>query len=515
MTARENASSAVWLLSACFAALMLTTNLQFSSLQRHAWGFYPQARITSIPFVVYFLAIEIATLRSFVKAYRASVPGSIQKMRARILLFGFAVGYLGAFDFIISLGMPWRPLAHGEIFVFLIISSWAILHYRFMAITPAFAAREIIDTMNDALIVLDSDGVVRLVNRATCTLFGCREQDLVGKRPGESAAGSSFFAGHLESFFADGTVRDREVDFRAPEDALRTLSLSTSIMRNPAGETLAVVCVVSDISDRKRAEQEREELILQLQKANEQLQTVDKMKSDFVSMVSHELRTPLATIKAFAELTVMKPDMPAPERTRFMGIINAETDRLSRLISDVLDLSRIEAGSMRWRFEEVSIDDVIKKALAVMGPLFERKSISVTTSLEPRLSGLSGDRDRLVQVVTNILSNAVKFTPRNGSIRIAARRQYSPREEIIVEISDTGIGIDAGDLELIFKKFQRSRDESANAEEGSGLGLAIAREIIEHHSGRIWAESRRGSGSMIIFTLPVSGNMSPGRSDSS
>jgi PAS domain S-box-containing protein len=488
---------AVWTLSVFFVGIILTTDLQFASLYRYSWGYYPQARAASVPFMLYFIIIMITTLRDFVAAYRSAARGSARRTRGRILLLTFAVGYLGAVDFIASFGVPWRPLGHVAMLVFLVISARSIFHHHFMTITPAIAARQIVDTMNDGLIVLDPDGIVRLVNRATCGLFGCREQDLVGKRPSEGMASSAEFARQLELHVGSGTTRDRQVELRLRDVALRTLSLSSSIMRGPAGETLAIVCVVSDISDRKLAEKEQEELITRLQ-------TIDKMKSDFVSMVSHELRTPLTTIKAFAELIIMKPDMPSEERSRLMDIINAETDRLTRLISDILDLRRIESGSMKWRFEELSIDDVIRSSCASLGPLFESKGLAVTMALDSQHARLSGDRDRLVQVVTNILSNAVKFTPRGGSIHIAARRESLPGAQIVVEIADTGIGISAGDIELIFQRFQRSTEGHTDAIEGTGLGLAIARQIIEHHGGRIWAANRQGQGSVFTFTLPMS-----------
>jgi signal transduction histidine kinase len=274
-------------------------------------------------------------------------------------------------------------------------------------------------------------------------------------------------------------------------------------MRNPLGESLATVCVVSDITERRSAEEEREKLIVQLQDANRKLQTIDKMKSDFVSVVSHELRTPLTTIKAFIELIIMKPGIPPQQRAKFMATINAETDRLNRLISDLLDLARIEEGSMNWRFEKVSFEELILHSLAGMGPLFENKALRVTTAFSPGLSVISGDRDRLVQVVTNILSNAVKFTPPGGAIRIAARQEPAPQARLVVEISDTGIGIPAQDLELIFEKFHRSGDQLTSAIDGTGLGLAIARQIVEFHGGRIWASSEHGKGSTFTFTLPL------------
>jgi signal transduction histidine kinase len=241
----------------------------------------------------------------------------------------------------------------------------------------------------------------------------------------------------------------------------------------------------------------------QLQEANEKLQAIDKMKTDFISVVSHELRTPLTTVKAFVELIMMKPAMPEQQRLKLMTTINAEADRLTRLISDLLDIARIEEGSLKWRMEEVSLEDVILSSIAGVRPLLENKGIKLTTAFNSPLPALSGDRDRLIQVVTNILSNAVKFTFTGGSIHIAARQEPVPDGEIIVEISDTGMGIPAQDLELIFERFQRSGDQLTSTIEGTGLGLAIARQIVEYHGGRIWAASTHGKGSTFTFTLPL------------
>lgn len=241
----------------------------------------------------------------------------------------------------------------------------------------------------------------------------------------------------------------------------------------------------------------------QLQEANRKLQEIDKMKTDFISVASHELRTPVTTIKAFAELLVMRPDMPEQRKGRLVGSINSEADHLTRLTNDLLDLARIETGSMQWREEPVSIEDVINRSLAGMEPLLEGKGLRITTAFRQPLALFYGDRDRLVQVVTNLLSNAAKFTPGGGTITVAARQESAPAAQIVVEVSDTGRGIAAKDLELIFEKFQRSGDQLTSMIEGTGLGLAIARQIVEYHGGRIWATSTHGKGSMFIFTLPL------------
>jgi signal transduction histidine kinase len=246
-----------------------------------------------------------------------------------------------------------------------------------------------------------------------------------------------------------------------------------------------------------------EEINDQLQEANRKLQAVDKMKTDFISVASHELRTPVTTIKAFAELLILKPEMPEERKGKLVSSISSEANRLALLTNDLLDLARIEAGSMQWRKEPVVIEEVIQSSIASMAPLLEGRGLRLTTAFGPPGAAIFGDFDRLVQVVTNLLSNAAKFTPPGGTIGVAVRQEPAPAGQIVVEVSDTGQGIPAGDLELIFEKFHRSGDQLTSMIEGTGLGLAIARQIVEHHGGRISVVSRQGAGSTFSFTLPL------------
>ena len=241
----------------------------------------------------------------------------------------------------------------------------------------------------------------------------------------------------------------------------------------------------------------------ELEEANKKLKELDQLKSDFISIVSHELRTPLTSIKAFAELILMKPQMSKDKQQRLLRIINAETDRLARLINDILDITKIEAGKMGWRIGKLSVEDVIQTSVAGIQPLADAKSLHIHTSVEPYMPHIMGDRDRLIQVMTNILSNAIKFTPQGGSIRINARLERTPRPQILVETSDTGVGIKREELEGIFEKFRRTGDLLTSSAEGTGLGLAISRQIIEHHGGEIWATSDMGYGSTFTFSLPL------------
>jgi len=241
----------------------------------------------------------------------------------------------------------------------------------------------------------------------------------------------------------------------------------------------------------------------ELQEANRKLKELDKLKSDFLSVVSHELRTPLTSIKAFVEIILMKPTMSHERRVTLLKTINSESNRLDRLITDLLDLAKIEAGKMSWRQEAVSIDDVVRDSVDALHVLARKKNIHLTATIPSDLPVIIGDRDRIVQVMNNLLSNSIKFTSSGGTIQIQARHEEDRGQRIVVEITDTGLGIPAKDLELIFDKFQRSGDQLTREIEGTGLGLSIARQIIEHHGGKIWAESTQGKGSTFFFTLPI------------
>lgn len=239
-------------------------------------------------------------------------------------------------------------------------------------------------------------------------------------------------------------------------------------------------------------------------------------KSGFLSSVSHELRTPLTSVVGFSRLIrrrldeVVFPAVPAgdPKRDRAMrqvsdnlGIIVEEGERLTTLINDTLDLAKIEAGRMEWGREPVDIAEVIARATSATASLLSGAGPAMIVDVEPGLASPIGDRDRLIQVVINLISNAVKFTPA-GSITCAARRGGAG-DAILVSVTDTGIGIASEDHARVFEQFGQAGDPLTDKPRGTGLGLAICREIVEHHGGRLWLESDVGRGSTFSFTLPV------------
>lgn len=240
----------------------------------------------------------------------------------------------------------------------------------------------------------------------------------------------------------------------------------------------------------------------ELRAANEQLRQLDRMKDDFISTVTHELRTPLTSIRAFSEMLLDDPRIDLNDRRRFLGIIVGETERLSRLINQILDLAKLESGRADWTSVEVDLAQVIHETCASLSQLYKERGVALHLEIAEPLPIVMADHDRLTQVMINLLSNAVKFVPpETGRVRVVAERVSGA---VRVMVADNGPGIRPEDREVIFEKFrQGGQDVLTEKPQGTGLGLPISRQIIEYFGGRLWLESPEEGGAIFVFTLPV------------
>jgi len=238
----------------------------------------------------------------------------------------------------------------------------------------------------------------------------------------------------------------------------------------------------------------------ELRAANERLQELDRMKDDFIATVSHELRTPLTSIRSFGEILADNPDLEQDERDRFLAVIIRESERLTRLINEILDLARMEAGRMTWEMADIDPKAAIDEALAATASLFASDDIRLETHMPATLPAVHADRDRLIQVVVNLLSNAAKFT-RGPDRRVSVEVAIEP-DALRVSVADNGPGIPWGERERIFEKFQQAGESPTDKPAGTGLGLPICRQIVTHFGGRIWVETDTGKGANFQFTVP-------------
>lgn len=244
---------------------------------------------------------------------------------------------------------------------------------------------------------------------------------------------------------------------------------------------------------------ELQRLYSDLAVAHQELLSLDEAKTNFLANVSHELRTPLTSIRAFSEILQSYPDDEETQQ-EFLQIISAESERLTRLVNDVLDVTKIESGEMDWRDDVINPTSLLEQCARTFVPLFEHSKLEFQQAIAPNLPSIRGDHDRLQQVVQNLLNNAMKFTSQ-GTIGLKA---FVQGNEVCIEVWDTGVGIAEQDQERVFEKFQQVGDTLTGKPKGTGLGLTISRDIVAHHGGRMQLESQPGRGSRFTIVVPIS-----------
>ena len=259
-----------------------------------------------------------------------------------------------------------------------------------------------------------------------------------------------------------------------------------------------------ELKERERAEAELAQALSAQRAANEKLERVNKIRSDFVSVVSHEFRTALTGIQGFSQM--MRDEALSSEEVReFAADINEDAQRLNRMITEMLDLDRMEAGRMTLNLDRVDLNATISRIAAAARPNAPKHRIE--TDLDESLPALLADRDKLIQVVSNLLNNAVKYSPNGGRIGLLSRREGDAAH---VQMQDQGVGIQREVLDRLFEPYSRAETGATRTITGTGLGLAISREIVRLHGGDIWAESEPGQGSTFHFTLPLGAAANPG-----
>ncbi|HKV45960.1 MAG TPA: ATP-binding protein, partial [bacterium] len=332
----------------------------------------------------------------------------------------------------------------------------------------------IISSMSDAVVAVDARGTILLFNRAAEELLGLtadargrRLRDVLGDHPScrwiEAAATER---------------RDVAEEFTPDPRGERILDLHATPLGGPEGEASGAVAVVRDATELRRTERLRREL---------------------TANVSHELRTPLTSIKGFTETLLAGAIADEATSRRFLAIIDSEATRLMKLVDDLMDLSRLESKTVSLEPAAVRLDELVGEALSRMRPQADRHRVALRSTTAGAVLALA-DRDRILQVLTNLLDNSIKFTPEGGTVEVALRGAVT---DVTVSVSDTGRGIPADDLPRVFDRFYRVERSRSREAGGTGLGLAIARHIVEAHGGRIWAVSRVNAGSTFTFTLPT------------
>jgi PAS domain S-box-containing protein len=357
-----------------------------------------------------------------------------------------------------------------------------------------------------AKVMIDEEGRIMLVNSQTERLFGYPRGELLGQ-PIEMLVPERFRGQHPEhraGFAAAPQVRPMGVGrdlFGLRKDGSE---VPVEIGLNPLkvkGKTMVLSSIV-DITERKRAEEERARLLASERAAREQAEAANRSKDEFVAMISHEIRSPLNAILGWAQMLRMGK-FDSEETARVIETIERNARAQSQLIEDLLDISRVITGKLTLNVRAVEPAQFVEAALDTIRPAADAKAIQLHTRLAPRGCVVSGDPARLQQVVWNLLSNAVKFTPRHGRVEVRLERINSHLE---IKVSDSGEGINPEFLPFVFDRFSQANTSSERKYGGLGLGLAIVRHLVELHGGTVRAESRgEGQGATFTVKLPVRG----------
>ncbi len=348
-----------------------------------------------------------------------------------------------------------------------------------LATTQKRHVNAILDAISDPLLVIDSFNQLQLANPAAATLLQFDRVACLRKPITDALADRKLVALLQHAREADSRAGRRRVEYRIND---RTFTISIKPL--PAESDQArhgIVALFRDITRDREA---------------------SRQKSDFVAHAAHELRTPLSSIRAYVEMLVDGEASDEKTRAEYYDIIQTSANRLGRMIDNILDISRIEAGTVRINKEPVAVSMFVKEAADTMRPQAEKKNITLTEELAPVVDRILADKDLMQQAILNLISNAIKYTPDGGSVHVRMVTQSDARK-MKIEVSDSGAGIPREDLPRMFEKFFRVEANKSLAS-GTGLGLNLVKQIVENvHGGEMTVTSEVGKGSMFVITLPL------------
>jgi len=374
---------------------------------------------------------------------------------------------------------------------------------------------KLLEAAPDAIMEVDAQGRVVLINQTAERMFGYTREELLGLNV-EVLVPSSMRAGHSRhraSYTEHPQTRPMGtgLELKAQRKDGTLFPVEISLSPNRVGNELRVIALVRDISarkqfeDRLRAVQEQYTAELaaknqQLEARNRDIERANRLKSEFLASMSHELRTPLHTIIGFAELLAEEIEGPLNgKQKRFIGHILQDSRHLLELINEILDLSKIEAGRLELQIGNVDFASCLEEVLSGVRQQAASKSIKLENRNGFRKT-IYADRVRLKEILYNLLSNAVKFTPDGGTVWVES---HAADEWLQVTVGDTGVGIPEEEQQNVFEKFYQVGSTTKGTREGTGLGLPIVQKLVELHGGKVWMQSQTGEGSRFMFTLPL------------
>ncbi len=489
----------LWIAGGVFEAAVFSPGNQFfTGMHRYWWGWYslfgPQAKwlILLISFVVFL------TLSQYYREYHSEPPDSLHRLRAQSFMEAFGVAYLATVDFLPNYNMAVYPLGYLAILAFIIISNRTIRLYKLQDITPSYAADSIISTMQDALLVLDDDGIIRVANQAAVLLFGKKKREIIG----QPVASFLQIPSHPEH--AGGMVHQDEFSLETADNKTLFLQISVSRSQPQPRQPAATVCVLHDVTDRKQAEARLKEAhtllerrvaerTRELEQAHRHLRHSEKLRAlgMLTASIAHEIGGPVFAIRNLLE-GLHDQECLSEARREILQMGIEECERVGKLLRNLRDLHMPDSGDLAVIDLRRLIDDV----LLLCHEQCDKYNINVEKRFCDRPVTIKAATDQIKQVLLNLFTNARDAMPKGGTLTITTE---SLPGEMRLTVTDTGRGIAPQHLNRIFEPFFTTKKQQF----GSGLGLYISYNIIKRHGGTMDVSSKPGNGATFTISLPA------------
>jgi two-component system, sensor histidine kinase and response regulator len=482
---------AAYCISFLFVCAVLFSESLITGVKPFFWGNYPQFGMVGIILLLFYFPMFVKIISTLWSGYnKASTDRTRRRLKG--LIYGLCVGYSGAVDFIACFGVSFYPFGYLFEIVFVAITTYLIMRYQLEDITPQTAVKQIIKTMQGALMVTDREGRIRVVNDAACALFGYKEPEMIDMQLASLFNVPDEMRNLL--LLAAHPVNDHHLSFFDKQGKTIDLSVSASVLTS-GNEPQGIVYVALDISGRIELENE-------IARARDAAEAANRAKSFFLANMSHEIRSPLNGIIGMTEL-IRETELDEKQCGLFDTMMN-EANALNELINGILDFSKIEAGKMELEDIPFDLRYLLKTLAGTFACQAARKGITFRQALPAHVPiQLIGDPGRLKQVLRNLTTNAIKFTPEEGEIRINVEVVKEDEEGATLhfEVLDTGIGIPEDKQKRIFESFTQADGSTTRKYGGTGLGTTIAKQLVELMGGTIGVRSREGKGSVFWFTI--------------
>jgi len=478
-----------WIAATLFAFLILATDFVLAGTRQFSWGAYPRVGPGGPLFFIYFFTVLALQMFEYAVEYRQT-DDDRRRRRILNLIASFAIVYLSVVDFVPMFGVDHRPIGYVPVFAFVAFAWRSIRSHRFVSITAARAASEILETMADALFVIDAEGRMRVINAAVRRIFGYTEPEILGKVIDtlEYVDPEASISRTLRDMLRRAPIRDEERVFRTKSGARIDVSISVSPLHEREIEGGAVV-IARDIRERKHADEELKAFTVKLQQSNRELE-------DFAYVASHDLQEPLRKIQAFGDrLKARYAEALTGEGIDYLNRMQSAAGRMQALINDLLVFSRITTKAQP--FAPVDLGEVAHEVVHDLEVRIHQAGGEVVVGALPTIDA---DALQMRQLLQNLVGNGLKFHKPDVPPRVELTGSASNGNVQIV-VSDNGIGFDEKYADRIFTMFERLHGRGAY--EGTGIGLAICRKIAQRHGGDIRARSSPGEGARFVVTLPV------------